>query len=202
VARDPLNYFEPYESFPPHHENQLTRALVFVLKLSPMAHAAWLRRVDGELVLHELPAVQWRVQRSLIVTPAATADFDDLRVISVFISGERTDEGGQVQATERSQILDALAVYGTELAVVVENNVTRFPDDLQSRSLNIGGVNVSSMNGRGEPRGVTSSATSPNWTAAISSQARRMRGVRWVWSSCTEGLATEGRGAGAVGGTR
>jgi hypothetical protein len=137
-----LNYFEPYESLPAHHENQLTRAFVVVLKLSPMAHAAWLRRVDGELVLHELPVVEWRVQRSLLVNPDATSDFDDLRVISVFISGERADAGGQVEATERSQILDAVAVYGTELAVVVENKVTGFPDDLQSRSLNIGGVNV------------------------------------------------------------
>lgn len=142
MARDPLNFFEPYESLAPHHENQLTRAFVVVLKLSPMAHAAWLRRVDGLVVLHGLPAVEWRVQRSLIVNPDATADFDDLRVISVFISGERADAGGQVEATERSQILDAIAVYGTELAVVVENKVTSFPDDLQSRSLNIGGVKV------------------------------------------------------------
>jgi hypothetical protein len=55
MARNALNYFEPYENLPPHHENQLTRALVVVLRLSPLAHAAWLRRVDPDLALYGLP---------------------------------------------------------------------------------------------------------------------------------------------------
>lgn len=92
MARNALNYFEPYEALPPHHENQLTRALVVVLKLSPMAHAAWLRRIDPTLVLHELPEVEWRVQRRDIVPPGADEP-EGLRVASVFVSGERADEG-------------------------------------------------------------------------------------------------------------
>ncbi len=47
IPRNALNYFEPYEALPPQHENQLTRALVVVLKLS--VHAAWLCRVDPGL---------------------------------------------------------------------------------------------------------------------------------------------------------
>jgi hypothetical protein len=84
----------------PNHENQLTRALVVVLKLFPMAHAAWLRRVNPRLLLHELPKADWRVQRRDIV-PAMSTDVDGLRVISVFVSGERADVGGQVEAGER-----------------------------------------------------------------------------------------------------
>jgi len=141
MARSPLNYFEPYESLPPNHENQLTRALVVVLKLSPMAHTAWLRRVVPELALHELPKADWRVQRRDIV-PAASTDVDGLRVISVFISGERTDVGGQVEASERGQVLDAISLYGTELAVVVEVKVTANPGDRQARRLNIGGFTL------------------------------------------------------------
>jgi hypothetical protein len=38
--RDPLNFFEPYESLPPTHENQLTRAFLIVLRLVPIARAA------------------------------------------------------------------------------------------------------------------------------------------------------------------
>ena len=46
--RDPLNFFEPYESLPPTHENQLTRGFLVVLRLVPIAHAVWLRMVsDG-----------------------------------------------------------------------------------------------------------------------------------------------------------
>lgn len=139
MVRNALNYFEPYESLPAHHENQLTRALVVVLKLSPLAQAVWLRRVDPMLALHELPAVEWRVQRSAIVPASAVTDYDGVRVISVFLSGERADVGGQVEASERGQVLDAVALYGTELAIVVENKITGEPDDLQARSLNVGG---------------------------------------------------------------
>jgi hypothetical protein len=45
AARNPLNYFEPYEHYPAHYENELTRALVVLLKLSPLVQEAWLRRV-------------------------------------------------------------------------------------------------------------------------------------------------------------
>jgi len=113
-------------------ENQLTRALVVVLKLSPMAYVAWLRRVDPRLRLHELAKVDWRAQRRDIV-PAASTDVDGLRVFSVFVSGERADAGGQVEQSERGQVLDAIALYGTEPAIVVEEKVTAGPDDRVQR---------------------------------------------------------------------
>jgi hypothetical protein len=141
VVRDALNYFEPYESLPPHHENQLTRALVVALKLSPMAHAVWLGRVDPALKLQALPMVDWRVQRCDII-PAGEAEAEGLRVISVFVSAERAEAGGRVEASDRGQVLDAIAVYGTELAVVVENKLAGEPDDWQARSLNIGGLTL------------------------------------------------------------
>ena len=50
-----LNYFVPYETAGAQHENQLTRALLVVLRYSPMAHQAWLRLVSREAQLHELP---------------------------------------------------------------------------------------------------------------------------------------------------
>jgi len=40
-----LNFFLPYERAPAWHENQLTRALLVVLRYSPIAHQAWLRLV-------------------------------------------------------------------------------------------------------------------------------------------------------------
>jgi len=44
-VRDALNFFLPFRRLEPNHENQLTRALLVVLRLSPMAHTAWLRLV-------------------------------------------------------------------------------------------------------------------------------------------------------------
>jgi hypothetical protein len=47
-----LNFFEPSERLPPNHENQLTRALLPVLQLSPAVHQTWLARAVPE---HRLP---------------------------------------------------------------------------------------------------------------------------------------------------
>ena len=141
MARNALNFFEPYESLPPHHENQLTRALVVVLRLSPMAQAAFLRRVDPTIALHDCEPAEWRVQRRDIL-PMGAVDPERLRVISVLLSGERGEEGGDVVASQRGQVLDAIAVFGSQLAVVIENKVTARPDDWQARALNLGGRTV------------------------------------------------------------
>jgi hypothetical protein len=37
--RDPLNFYSPYERLPAGHENQLTRALLVLLRMSPIAHS-------------------------------------------------------------------------------------------------------------------------------------------------------------------
>jgi hypothetical protein len=47
MDRDPLSFFQPFENLPPGHENQLTRALLLVLRLCPIAHEAWLSRLSG-----------------------------------------------------------------------------------------------------------------------------------------------------------
>ena len=47
MESDALNFFMPFRRLEPNHENQLTRALLVVLRFSPMAHAAWLRLVGA-----------------------------------------------------------------------------------------------------------------------------------------------------------
>ena len=63
VKRDPLNIFQPFENLPPGHENQLTRALLLVLRLSPIAHGAWLARVAAARWLIDLPEPEYVTQR-------------------------------------------------------------------------------------------------------------------------------------------
>jgi hypothetical protein len=63
---DRLNFFEPWESLPPNHENQLTRALLVVLRCCPIAQQAWLSLIESGLVLHELPPPAFDTQRSTI----------------------------------------------------------------------------------------------------------------------------------------
>lgn len=63
---DRLNFFQPFERLEPGHENQLTRALVLVLRLSPLAHATWLARLKTGKRLLELPGAQFATQRRAI----------------------------------------------------------------------------------------------------------------------------------------
>ena len=42
LNRDTLNFFDPNPDIPAHHENQLTRAFLVVLRMSPAAHQEWL----------------------------------------------------------------------------------------------------------------------------------------------------------------
>lgn len=60
MTTDRLNFFEPFNRLPSDHENTLTRALLLVLKHSPLAHQAWLDRVFVDQpkrpALYELPS--------------------------------------------------------------------------------------------------------------------------------------------------
>jgi len=73
MARDPLNFFSPYENLPPKHENQPTRALLVVLRLSPAAHMAWLR-LGALAVLPEGRVVSGGVDGRLLVWEPGAAD--------------------------------------------------------------------------------------------------------------------------------
>jgi hypothetical protein len=68
-----LNFFVPYENAPSSHENQLTRALLVVLRYSPMAHQAWLRLVDPTQHLHELAKAEFATQRTTVLGPESLA---------------------------------------------------------------------------------------------------------------------------------
>lgn len=137
-SQDALNYFEPYERLPPGHENQLTRALLVVLKVSPIAHTSWLRRIAPSLTLTELPPATFSSQRRSIRGGADQAgDPEGPRVISVFLGPEAAETGDVVRESDRGQVLDAIIGYGAELAVVVENKIVE-ADDWQALNINLG----------------------------------------------------------------
>lgn len=152
MQRDALNFFEPFERLPPNHENQLTRALLLVLRLSPMAHQAWLARAAPERELHELAAAVYDTQRRAV--RATVAADEQVPLISVFLAPSAPlGEDAIVRASERQQVLDAIIEYGEELVVVIENKVAD-ASDVQARELNISGAGVQIVDGQ-ERRVVT-----------------------------------------------
>jgi hypothetical protein len=140
VARDPLNFFSPFDQLPPNHENQLTRALLVVLRLSPIAHATWLRLIASDRELQRLPVARFETQRRAV--REVRDDEEPADLISVYLAPEAPLSGGGVLSeSDRGQVLDAIVDYGGELLVVVENKVAE-DDDWQARNLNITGAKI------------------------------------------------------------
>ena len=141
VTRDPLNFFSPFERLPPNHENQLTRALLVVLRLSPAAHEAWLALVAPGRQLQQLPTASFETQRRAVRT--VDPETEPAELISVFLAPEEPlSGGGIVTESDRGQVLDAIVDYGGELLVVVENKVAE-AEATQALNLNVTGARVS-----------------------------------------------------------
>jgi len=139
--RDPLNFFSPYERLPAGHENQLTRALLLLLRMSPMAHVEWLRLAAAKRFLWALPPAEFDTQRRAVRTDGNDDGTEQAELISVFLAPEQPQSGGgDVVESDRRQVLDAIIDYG-ELVTVVENKVFE-ADDLQARQINLDGAGV------------------------------------------------------------
>lgn len=136
------NAFETFSSAQVGHENQLTRALLVLLRLSPMAHQVWLRQLGvadyGFAELSE-PTVAFQTGR----VPNVDPETDGIRGVSVFISREEPQNRGPISASDRGQIPDALLTYETQegrIVVVVESKVSGEADEWQAREINLGPI--------------------------------------------------------------
>ena len=85
-----LNVFVPYERVAASHENQLTRALLVVLRYGPMAHQAWLRLVAPEHSLCDLGKAEFATQRQRVLGPdMEVAEGEAVPGISVWLAPTR-----------------------------------------------------------------------------------------------------------------
>ena len=145
-TRDPLNFFSPYERLPAGHENQLTRALLLLLRMSPLAHVEWLRLVEPILSLSKLPPAEFDTQKREI--GVAEGDAESAKLISIFHAPERPQESSaDVVESDRGQVLDAILNYGGEVVTVVENKIFE-ADDLQAKQINLGESSIKLADGQ------------------------------------------------------
>ena len=140
---DHLNFFEPYENIPAHHENQLTRALLVVLRYSPMAHQAWLSLVDQELHLHQLPQPGFRTQQARILEKGISGPANEaIKGISVICAADASKVEGKTVKSDRVQVLDGIVRYGDDLVIVLETKLDGPAPDRQAREINLHGQPV------------------------------------------------------------
>lgn len=138
-----VNFFVPYENAPAWHENQLTRALLVVLRYSPIAHQAWLRLVDPGLNLHDLPKPDFVTQRQRVLgADTEPSDNETIPGISVFLAPDVPPVESAIEESDRQQVLDGIVTYGDDLVVVIENKIVRGASTDQSHRINLHGSSV------------------------------------------------------------
>ncbi len=130
----PLNFFEPYERLAPGHENQLTRALLVVLRYCPIAHQAWLSLIDPGSQLHKLPQPTFSTQCALILSKPTD---ESIRGISVLCTADAPEVVTGVMESERVQVLDGIVRYDNDLVIVMESKLDGPVHDLQARYINL-----------------------------------------------------------------
>jgi hypothetical protein len=138
-----LNFFFPYERAPAWHENQLTRALLVVLRYSPMAHQIWLRMVAPGHTLQDLPKAEFATQRQRVLESGATpSDGEAVTGISVWLAPDAAPISEAMSPSERQQVLDGVITYGDALVVVVENKIRIGGVTEQPHRINLHGAPV------------------------------------------------------------
>jgi hypothetical protein len=119
-----LNVFVPYEKAAASHENQLTRALLVVLRYSPMAHQAWLRLVAPEQNLYDLPKAEFAAQRQRVLgAETDVPEGEAVPGISVWLAPDAAEVSAPIAPSDRQQVLDGVVTYGSDLVVVIENKI-------------------------------------------------------------------------------
>lgn len=137
-----LNVFLPYER-PPHHEDQLTRAAMIVMRALPLARDALLARI-GALPCARLPEAELDMQAREVMEPRSLAhgeaEAPTLRqLISVFLSPDAGLDLSAAQIGERpgEQRLDGVLRFGGELIVVIESKIVGHAPSDQAKELKL-----------------------------------------------------------------
>lgn len=133
-----LNVFTKYERTD-HHEDQLTRAAMIVLRLVPAAREALLRLIEAP-GLAQLPGPgEVDMQTGDVLGHGAEQEIGEL--VSVFlVPDERRapEPSGPVEASDRGQRLDGVIRFAPELIVVVESKVVEGAENWQARRIDFG----------------------------------------------------------------
>jgi hypothetical protein len=125
-----LNVFEPYRELSRHHEDQLTRAAMIVLRLVPLAREALLQAI-GEPSQSRLPDCVIDMQATNILDPseegAAAGQVRRGRLVSVFLTPdvEPVELAEEVTEIDAGQRFDGVLRFDPELVVVLESKVCR-----------------------------------------------------------------------------
>lgn len=131
-----LSIFRPYSGHP-YHEDQLTRAVLIVMKLVPETHDALLGLI-GKRTLAGLPHPRFDLQTETLVPPGADSGKTDVKkLVSVFLTPDDGVDGlTEVNASDRRARYDGVIQYGSELLLVLESKLFSGVSSKQALEIN------------------------------------------------------------------
>lgn len=120
-----LNYFEPYVSKNPWHEDQLTRAFLVTMRFVPLVQAAFLDLVreaqTSAKSQHIVPAFSALESECSIQTQVGSILQEGGTLVSVLMTDEHWTPQNAIEASERGARYDGLVCYPPGWILVIEN---------------------------------------------------------------------------------
>lgn len=126
-----INYFEPYQSKSAWHEDQLTRALLVVLRYSPAAlllfydyvHKSVLFAAMKKQVSVSVPSIE-QLDLQNIGYECQISDLTHIesnQLLSVLITDEAFDPKKEINKSERGARYDGVISFSDKLTLIIEN---------------------------------------------------------------------------------
>lgn len=128
---DHLNIFNPYENKPLNHEDQLTRALLILVKNSKPVELTFTDMIIEQMVKAGCKSIPKRLTEGtagldVVKTQIWSSTKNELtavsgRLVSVLITDKKLEANHRVERTERVAVYDAIIHYKPDWIFVVEN---------------------------------------------------------------------------------
>lgn len=128
---DHLNIFNPYENKPLNHEDQLTRALLILVKNAKVIELAFTDLIIDQMVNVGCKSIPKRLTEGtagidVVKTQIWSSTKNELtaasgRLVSVLITDKKLEANHRVERTERVAVYDAIIRYKPDWIFVVEN---------------------------------------------------------------------------------
>lgn len=120
-----LDYFEPYLSKKPWHEDQLTRTFLVVLRLVPLAHTAFLdmvREYQSTKGRQQIPPLSG-ISANLVSmeTQVEKVSQTSGTLVSIVMTDEHWTPARAVQPSQRGARYDGVICYEPDWILVIEN---------------------------------------------------------------------------------
>jgi len=121
-----LNFFKPYQSLKPWHEDQLTRAFLVVLRFVPLAHSAFLdlireQQSDAPNSV-AIPSFSVLTESETSIETQATKIREvEARLLSILLTDENWNPKTRIESSDRGARYDGVLTYKTGWILVIEN---------------------------------------------------------------------------------